>query len=143
MQVTLATLKEAKNRLPLPLYSSLVPAGFPSPADDYIEDSLDLNEFLVKHPSATFFARAAGLSMVSKGILDGALLVVDRALHAKHGDVVIAIVNGELTCKIFDEKRKMLLPANNDFPPIPLNEDMDCQIQGVVTFSVNRTCTHS
>jgi DNA polymerase V len=147
MQVTLidpkTAPKEALSYQPLPLYSSRVPAGFPSPADDYIEGSLDLNEELIKHPSATFFAKASGLSMVNAGILDKALLIVDRSLDAKHGDIVIAAVDGELTCKILDKEASVLRAANMSFAPIPISEHTDCVIQGVVTHVVNKLCTHS
>jgi DNA polymerase V len=143
MKVKLLTAKETLSYLPLPLYSSRVPAGFPSPADDYLEGTLDLNEYLVKHPSSTFFARASGLSMVNAGIMDEALLVVDRSLDPQHEDIVIAIVNGELTCKILDLKASLLRAANPSYPPIPLTEELDCIIQGVVTHVVNKLCSHS
>lgn len=143
MKVKLLIAKETLSYLPLPLYSSRVPAGFPSPADDYLEGTLDLNEYLVKHPSSTFFARASGLSMVNAGIMDEALLVVDRSLDPQHEDIVIAIVNGELTCKILDLKTSLLRAANPSYPPIPLTEELDCIIQGVVTHVVNKLCSHS
>lgn len=142
MKVTLIAPKIALSYQPLPLYSCHVPAGFPSPADDYIEDSLDLNEYLVKHPSSTFFAKASGFSMVNAGILDKALLVVDRSLDPQHEDIVIAVINGELTCKILDLKDSVLRAANLDYPPIPISEEVDCIIQGVVTHVVNQLCTH-
>lgn len=142
MKVTLLERKEPTTPLRLPLFSSRVPAGFPSPADDYIEDWLDLNEYLVKHPAATIFARANGTSMVNAGILDKALLVVDRAITPQDGDIVIAAVNGEHTCKILDKKAKVLRSANLTYPPIPIHEDIDCQIVGVVVHAVNKLCTH-
>tara|TARA_R110000772_G_scaffold45845_3_gene104870 strand:+ start:143 stop:574 length:432 start_codon:yes stop_codon:yes gene_type:complete len=142
MKVTLIAPKAALTYQPLPLYSSRVPAGFPSPADDYIEDSLDLNEYLVKHPASTFFAKASGLSMVNAGIMDKSLLVVDRSLDPQHDDVVIAVIDGELTCKILDLKASLLRSANLDYPPIPISAEVDCIIQGVVTHVVNRLCTH-
>jgi len=143
MKVTMFIRKEPPTAQSLPLYTSQVQAGFPSPADDYIEGWLDLNEYLVKHPSATFFARATGNSMVNAGILDKSLLVVDRSLQPQHEDVVIAAVNGELTCKILDQKAQMLRSANLSFPPIPITADTDCIIMGVVVHVVNRLCTHS
>ncbi|MBN4053560.1 translesion error-prone DNA polymerase V autoproteolytic subunit [Haliea sp. AH-315-K21] len=143
MQVTLLKPREALSYQPLPLYSSSVPAGFPSPADDYIEDSLDLNEYLIKHPSSTFFARASGLSMVNAGIMDNALLVVDRSIDPQHEDIVIAAVDGELTCKILDKQASVLRAANISFAPIPISEETDCIIQGVVTHVINKLCTRS
>ena len=129
--------------LPLPVYGSRAPAGFPSPADDYIEDWLDLNQHLIKHPAATFFAYAAGQSMVEAGILDRAILVVDRALTPRHRDIVIARVNGELTCKMLDSRRRQLCAANPDYAPIPIGKGSDCEIVGVVIHAINRLCTHS
>jgi DNA polymerase V len=143
MRVSILETKEIRSYLPLPVYLSRVPAGFPSPADDYLEDGLDLNEYLVKHPSATFIARAEGKSMVNAGILEGSLLIVDRSITPRDKDIVIAAVNGELTCKILDTKASALWAANLNFAPIPIGEDTDCVIQGVVVHVINRLCTHS
>ena len=143
MKITLLDRKQPPLAQALPVYMSKVPAGFPSPADDYIADWLDLNEHLVKHPSATFFARATGTSMVAAGILDKALLIVDRSLKPKQGDVVIAAVNGELTCKLLDKRKKQLRAASEGYPPIALDGELDLVIHGVVTHVVNQLCTHS
>ncbi len=126
----------AISRLSLPLFSSAVSAGFPSPADDFIDVPLDLNEHLIRHPSATFYARAQGSSMVGMGIFSGDLLVVDRAVEPRHGDIVIAAVDGELTCKILDLRERMLRSANIKFPPIPLREDLELVVEGVVIHSI-------
>ena len=123
--------------LRLPFFSAHVPAGFPSPADDYIETGLDLNEYLVKHPSSTFLARASGDSMTRAGILDGALLVVDKSLTPKSGNVVIAAINGELTCKILDVEHRLLRAANPSYPSISLDEDTELLIEGVVVHAIN------
>ncbi|MEK9648078.1 MAG: translesion error-prone DNA polymerase V autoproteolytic subunit [Gammaproteobacteria bacterium] len=123
--------------LSLPLFTSHVPAGFPSPADDYIEAGLDLNEYLVKHPSATFLARASGDSMTRAGILDGALLVVDKSITPKNGSIVIAAINGELTCKILDITHRMLRSANPSYPSIALDDETDLLIEGVVVHAIN------
>lgn len=123
--------------LSLPLFSARVPAGFPSPADDYIETGLDLNEYLVRHPSATFVAKASGDSMTRAGILDGALLIVDKSLVPKSGHVVIAVINGELTCKILDIERRLLRAANPSYPSISLDDDMELMIEGVVVHAIN------
>lgn len=143
MKVELFQPKHPASVQLLPLYGSTVPAGFPSPADDYIADWLDLNAHLVKHPAATFFARASGTSMVEAGINDKALLVVDRSLKPKQGDVVIAAVNGELTCKILDKRRKQLRAAGAGHAPVPLDGELDVIVHGVVTFAVNPLCSHS
>ena len=120
----------------LPLFSHSVRAGFPSPADDYIEQSLDLNEHVIQHPSATYFVRAQGDSMLSLGIHSGDLLVVDRALEPVQGDVVIAALDGELTCKILDVRLQRLLSGNEAFPPITISENAELIIEGVVTHSL-------
>ncbi len=143
MKISLIARKEPTVKVALPVYSARVSAGFPSPADDYIEDWLDLNEHLIKHPSATFFARASGSSMVNAGILDKALLIVDRSLTPQHEDIVIATVNGELTCKILDKKARLLRAANLSYPPIQIHENIECVVVGVVVHVVNTLCTHS
>ena len=141
MKVTPVSRQEAAFRLHLPLFASSVPAGFPSPADDYIETGLDLNQYLIKHPSATFFARASGDSMTGAGIRDGALLIVDKALAPRDGHVVIAAINGELTCKLLDMKNKLLRAANPAFKPIPINAETDLVIEGVVVHAINSLCS--
>ncbi len=120
----------------LPLFSHNVRAGFPSPADDYIEQSLDLNEHVIQHPAATYYVRAQGDSMMRLGIHNGDLLVVDRALEPVDGDIVIAALDGELTCKIIDMKRRRLLSGNDLFPPIELGADAELIIEGVITHSI-------
>lgn len=124
--------------LRLPLFSGRVPAGFPSPADDHLDQELDLNELLVEHPAATFFCRVSGESMTGLGIFDGDIIVVDRAVEPQYGDIVLAALNGELTCKVLDTKKKRLLSANDKYPPIPLDEDAELIIEGVVTASIHQ-----
>lgn len=121
-----------------PLYSSRVQAGFPSPADDYMEGALDLHEHLIRHPSATFYCRVCGDSMTGAGIFDGDLLIVDRALTPRDGDVVLALINGELTCKILDSQRRRLLAANPGYPAIPIPEGGNFEVEGVVISSIRR-----
>ena len=135
-------VREPLSRLPLHLFTHRVRAGFPSPADDYIEQPLDLNEHLIRHPAATYYARAQGDSMLQLGIYDGDLLVVDRALEPHHGDVVIAAVDGELTCKVLDTRLGRLLSGNDDFPPIPCTGDTELVVEGVVIASIryHRVC---
>ncbi|HEB77999.1 MAG TPA: translesion error-prone DNA polymerase V autoproteolytic subunit [Methylothermaceae bacterium] len=124
--------------LPLPLYGSRIAAGFPSPADDHQEDSLDLNAHLVKHPAATFFVRVEGDSMTGAGIHHGDLLVVDRALEPKPGDIVVAVVDGELTVKRLEARdgRLWLMPENPDYPPLEIREGTEFLIWGVVAHAV-------
>lgn len=124
----------------LPLYACTVPAGFPSPADDYIEMHLDLNTHLIKHPAATFFVRASGDSMTDAGIASGDMLVVDRSLEAVHGKIVIAAINGELTVKRLSRVggKVQLLPENSQYQPIDITHDEDLVIWGVVTHVIHQ-----
>jgi len=119
----------------LPLYGSKVPAGFPSPADDYIESQLDLNEHLIKHPAATFFVRVSGHSMKDAGIHENDILVVDRSLTPANGKIVIAAIDGQLTVKRINKKNNklFLMPENKDFAPIEVKEGSEIYIWGVVT----------
>lgn len=125
-----------------PLFLHSVQAGFPSPADDYAEEPLNIGDYLVTQPAATFYVRASGKSMVNAGILDGALLVVNRSRAAKDGDVVIAALDGEITCKILDARAQLLRSANLDYPAIPVHEGAECRILGVVTHAINPLCSH-
>ncbi|MEX9253124.1 translesion error-prone DNA polymerase V autoproteolytic subunit [Pseudenterobacter timonensis] len=121
----------------LPLFMERVPCGFPSPAQDYIEESLDLNKLVIKHPSATYFVRVSGDSMIGAGISNGDLLVVDRSLSAAHGDIVIAAVGGEFTVKELQTyPRFQLLPHNANYSPIVFDTEEELQIFGVVTFTL-------
>lgn len=124
-------------KLTLPLFSCGVAAGFPSPAEDHIDRGLDLNEHLIPRPSSTYFARACGDSMQGVGIYNGDLLVIDRSLTAEQGDTVIASVDGELTCKIFDVNNRQLLAANPEYPAIPLPDETDLIIEGVVSHAIH------
>ncbi len=122
-------------RVDLPLAESSVPAGFPSPADDFIANRLDLNEHLILHPAATFFVRVAGDSMIGAGITDGDILIVDRSLEPTDGRVVIAVVSGELVVKRLrrTEKGWLLLAENDDYAPIEVGEEGEFEVWGVVT----------
>jgi len=124
----------------LTLYTSSVEAGFPSPADDYVESLLDLNEHLIRHPAATFFVRASGQSMVNAGIHDGDLMIVDRAISPRDGDVVVAALYGDLTVKRIRKRggRLLLEPDNGEYPAIEVPADADFHVWGVVTYTVHR-----
>lgn len=117
-----------------PVAGTRVEAGFPSPADDYLEGALDLNRHLIRNPAATFFLRVSGESMTGAGIFPDDLLVVDRSIEPCSGQVVIAILDGEMTVKrLWIEKGRVELRAENDaFPPIRLSGMMDLDIWGVV-----------
>ena len=118
-----------------PLYPKPVLASFPSPAEDYAALTLDLNEYLIKNPPATFFAYAKGNSMSSNGIHDGDLLVVDRSIEPQVGKIVIAAIQHELTVKRYVKKdgKVYLAPENDDYKPILVNEEDEVHIWGVVT----------
>ena len=124
-------------RLPLFLARVLAgrPTGFPSPADDFIENRLDINAHLVKRPAATFFVRVQGNSMQDAGIHDGDILVVDRSLEPASGKVVVAAVDGELTVKRLEIRRgtMRLLPENGDYRPTEITDGMELTVWGVVT----------
>ena len=118
----------------LPLFGDLVPCGFPSPAQDYVEQRIDLNKLVIRHPSATYFVRAAGDSMSGAGIGNGDLLVVDSAKTAQHGDIVIAAVDGEFTVKrLQTHPSVMLIPENPSYRPIQFSGEDSLDIFGVVT----------
>lgn len=144
MRIPLSRIEDVKGFLDkgdckLPLYACSVPAGFPSPADDYIETHLDLNSHLVKHPAATFFVTASGDSMIGAGIRSGDMLVVDRSLEAVHGKIVIAAIDGELTVKRLAKtaNRIQLLPENDKYQPIEITGEADLVIWGVVTHVIH------
>ncbi len=118
-----------------PLFVTPVPAGFPSPADDYLENQLDLNKHLIQHPSATFFVRVAGDSMIGAGIYSGDILIVDRSLEPEDNKVVVVILDGEFTVKrLKKQKGKLLLvPENDAYQPISVDGDSEFEIWGTVT----------
>lgn len=123
--------------VPLPLFAECVSCGFPSPAQDYVEDRLDLHKLLVRHPSATYFLRVSGDSMRDAGISDGDLLVVDRAITAQHGDIVVAAVCGEFTVKELHTRPALcLMPHNSRYQPISFQDEHELQIFGVVTSTI-------
>ena len=123
-----------------PLFAHKVEAGFPSPADDYIEGRLSLDEHLIQHRDATFFVRAKGNSMVGAGIYDGDLLVVDRSLTPSSGDIVIAVLDAELTVKrlIMRDGMVILKPESSDFKEILLKDGQELQVWGVVTSATKK-----
>ncbi|MCV3771409.1 translesion error-prone DNA polymerase V autoproteolytic subunit [Enterobacter sp. RD4-1-1] len=128
---------ELREIFTLPLFSDLVQCGFPSPAADYVEQRIDLNELLVAHPSSTYFVKAAGDSMIEAGISDGDLLVVDSSRTAEHGDIVIAAVEGEFTVKRLQLRPTVqLIPMNSAYSPIIVGSEDTLDVFGVVTFIV-------
>lgn len=122
-------------KLDFPLFLESVSAGFPSPADDYLEGRLDLNQHLINRPAATFFVRVTGDSMQGAGIYSGDLLIVDRSLEAKDNNIIIAVIDGELTVKRLSKinNKIFLLPENTNYEPIEITDQMSFEVWGVVT----------
>jgi DNA polymerase V len=123
----------------VPLFGTSVAAGFPSPADDYVERALDLNEHLIEHPAATYCVRASGNSMIGGGIHDGDLLIVDRAVEPRDGCIAIAVVDGELTVKRIRRQgeRILLMPDNRNYPAIEVGAEADFLVWGVCRFVIH------
>lgn len=132
------TSSNDESRIRIPLYSSTVEAGFASPADDFVEEYLDLNDLLVKRHEATFFVRVSGRSMIDAGIQPDDILIVDRSLEAKHGKIVIAVIDGEVTVKrLSTTEGKVVLKAENPkYKDIPV--DGELHIWGVVTSVIHQ-----
>ena len=124
----------------MPFFESTVPAGFPSPADDYLDKELDLNDLIVRHPAATFFVRVAGESMIGAGIHSGDILVVDRAEEPVDNKIVVAVVNGEFTVKRIRKVRgKLWLEAENPaLPALAIAPEMQFEVWGVVTYVLHQ-----
>lgn len=127
---------EMGEKVYLPLMVSPVAAGYPSAAQDYIENTLDLNEHLIKNPAASFWVKIKGDSMKNAGLFHGDLVLIDRSLDPQPGNIVLAIVDGEFTCKFYQRKlgKSCLVPANPDFKPIECREGVE--IWGVVRNSI-------
>lgn len=137
MNVALMSAHTGRMRLVRPLFAARISAGFPSPAEDWIEGRLDLNRHLIRHPTATFYMRVIGDSM-SDEIMEGDILVVDRAAEAEHGDTVVVRLYNDFTVKklnIEDGKLK-LIPANEAYPSIEITEEMDFEVWGKVLWSI-------
>ena len=133
--------------LALPYADEGVRAGFPSPAQDYMTDSIDLNKELVLHPATTFYARAVGNSMTGFGISDGDLLVIDKSIEPVDGDIVVAFIDGEFTLKKImkdeNECNLWLVPGNEDYPPIKITEENDFIVWGVLTYNIKKQLIRS
>ncbi len=131
---------DGKKKILRPLIGMKIPAGFPSPAQEYIEDSLDLNEYLIPHPASTYFVRVEGESMINSGIYPDDIIIVDRSLEPTNNRIVIANLNGELTVKrlkIMNDKYH-LVPDNKDYPPLVIEDWMDMTIWGVATYVIHK-----
>ena len=127
-------------QLDLPLAGTAIAAGFPSPAEEYLDLALDLNKELIKHPAATFYARVKGDSMVDAGIQDGDLLVIDKALEPKEGAIAVCYLDGEFTVKrlAVQEEGVYLMPANAEFKPIRITEENNFLVWGLVAYVIHK-----
>ncbi len=124
--------------LPLPLIEGGISAGFPSPAQDYIDLKIDLNKELITNPSSTFFGRVKGSSMKDAGILEGDILVIDKSIEPRDGDTAVCFIDGEFTLKYIkiEKDAVYLVPANSEFQPLKVTEENNFCIWGVVTYSI-------
>jgi DNA polymerase V len=132
---------EDMQRNEIPMFTSSVRAGFPSPADNYVDQKLDLNRFLIRHPSATFYVRVKGNSMENAGIRDGDMLIVDRAIDPRNNDIAVCVINGEFTVKRLKKENGLLylMPENSSYKPIHVLEGADFQVWGVVAYVIHKT----
>lgn len=126
------------SKLRLPLISSEIAAGFPSPAGDFLDLSIDLNKEFIKHPSATFFGRVKGFSMINAGINDGDLLIIDRSLPPIDKAIAVCFVDGEYTIKRIKLGKDCcwLMPENDSFKPIKVTKDNDFMVWGIVAHTI-------
>lgn len=131
---------EVSYHLLLPYADAGIRAGFPSPAQDYMDIAIDLNRELIQHPAATFYGRVVGDSMRDEGIQEGDILIIDKSLEVQEGDLVVCCVDGDFTLKrIHIEKEVIwLVPSNTDFPPIKIIPDNDFIVWGVVTYTIKK-----
>lgn len=124
-------------------FSPAIKAGFPSPADDYAQESLDFNRDMIRNPDATFYGRVSGDSMVGAGISDGDIAVIDRSVEAADGDIIVAYVNNEFTIKFLDLSHAAdgyieLRPANDKYKPIRIDNGDDFRVWGVVVWTIKK-----
>ena len=133
------SLGSTTKKFKIPLLTDSVSAGFPSPADDYTEENIDLNEHLISNPFSTFFLRVKGDSMINAGIKDKDLIIVDKSLRAKPGNIVIAMIDGEFTIKRLSIKNNELYlkAENHNYPDFRFKNYIDVQIWGVVFYSIH------
>lgn len=138
-QLSFYVMKNAKLSS-VPVLADAVPAGFPSPAEDYLDIDLNLHDYLVRNPASTFCVRISGDSMASDNIKNGDVMVVDRALDPTNNSIVLAILNGEFTIKRIKKRADelYLIPDNEQYQPMKITKDVDFQVWGVVTFIIHK-----
>lgn len=131
---------EIDTELALPMADGGIKAGFPSPAQDFMDLAIDLNKELVRHPASTFYGRVKGDSMIDAGISEGDILVIDKSLDPKDGDMAVCYIDGEFTIKYIKIEKKViwLVPANKEYQPIKVTEENDFLIWGIVTYSIKK-----
>ncbi|RAP26732.1 hypothetical protein DID74_01535 [Candidatus Marinamargulisbacteria bacterium SCGC AG-333-B06] len=127
------------NKKTLPFFMSSIPAGFPSPADDYMDNRLNINDYVIKNPMSTYYIKVSGDSMIGAGIFSGDILVVDRSIEASHNRIVIAMIDGDFTVKRlrYHKTKIYLISENSQFVPIEVT-NQELMIWGVVTFSIHQ-----
>ena len=140
MKATVIEFTKSVHPVKLPLAESSISAGFPSPADDFVQNKLDLNDLLIKHPAATFFVRVSGESMMDAGIFTNDVLIVDRSIEAINGSIIVAVLDGEMTVKRFKKINNtiMLFAENKAYKPIEVAPDRDFSIWGVVVYVIHK-----
>ena len=131
---------DISTHIPIPYANEGIQAGFPSPAQDYINETIDLNRELINHPAATFFGRVSGDSMIEEGIEEDDILVIDRSLEPINGDLAVCCVDGDFTLKriSIEENRIELIASNKTFKPIIITEDNNFSIWGIVTYTIKK-----
>ena len=131
---------EYNRQLSLPYALNGIQAGFPSPANDFISETIDLNVELIAHPAATFFGRVSGNSMIDEGINDGDILIIDRSLEPQNGDLAVCCIDGEFTLKRLrvNHNKVWLIPSNTSFKPILVSTDNRFIIWGIVSYTIKK-----
>lgn len=131
---------DTSTELLLNFASAEISAGFPSPADDYLDVSLDLNKELIKNPSSTFLGRVKGLSMKDAGIDEGDILIIDKSLEPKNNSIAVCFIDGDFTLKRIkiEKKEVFLIPENSDYKPIRITDENDFMIWGVVAYVIKK-----
>lgn len=131
---------DISSTLPLQYADDGIKAGFPSPAQDYMEQAIDLNKELIRHPASTFYGRVVGNSMSGEGIEEGDILIIDKSLELMDGDLAVCFINGEFTVKRVKLEKEFawLIPSNPDYQPIKVTKDDEFTIWGIVTYTVKK-----
>ena len=136
---------DLSTEMPLQYADDGIRAGFPSPAQDYISETIDLNKDLIRHPASTFYGRVVGDSMIEEGIEEGDILVIDKSLEPENGDLAVCCLDGEFTLKrikITREDRIYLMPSNRRYRPIEVTPDNEFMVWGIVTYTIKANRQH-